>query len=554
MNYNIFIYHLFSNEEIDSFLTKDSSLEFIILNFQKLIKETITVDFKNIDFVFNYYDNFYYKFFVVKIMKNETLKVDYLLKIDMSKINKNNKDNYLYDFILKFQNDDNKLKVIDLIENSKLKSKIYLSLNDKNIIKENINKLTHDDALSFLLSLSDEEKMEYIRKGYYVAILICSLSIENFYKEFGLISDANKLQCIDKIEIPQVKYEILVKYKELLTEDVFLNYMSKIYMDTLDPNLRAKIMTSINNKAFNKIIYSGSLLDKKRDLESPLIYGIKLAKNYSIGVELETYHEYYQMFLNLERILKDWPLKEETTVTNGVEINSNIMYYNKKSLSELLYVCNFLNENDFKVNDECSNHIHIGFSAFKSVKEIKTLLELFANNENIFYMMANEKESPLRKYYASYARPISVSLENTIYLNKLSDTKDLFDFMFELQSFQEDRLMALNLSNAYSTRKNTIEFRMSNGQTKYEEVLLNIILYLKLVDISINYRKIDKSLYEFITNIETSEEERKNLLLHLLFKENPLLIEKFDERYTSNNEINSKLQRTIHYNRQVKFK
>ena len=93
MNYNLFIYHLFSNENIDSFLTKDSSLEFIILNFQKLIKETINVDFKNIDFVFNYYDNFYYKFFIVKIMKNETSKVDYLFKIDMSKIYKNNKDN-----------------------------------------------------------------------------------------------------------------------------------------------------------------------------------------------------------------------------------------------------------------------------------------------------------------------------------------------------------------------------------------------------------------------------------------------------------------------------
>ncbi len=554
MNYNLFIYHLFSNENIDSFLTKDSSLEFIILNFKKLIKETINVDFKNIDFVFNYYDNFYYKFFIVKIMKNETSKVDYLFKIDMSKIYKNNKDNYLYDLILKFQSDDNKLKVIDLIENINLKSKIYLSLNDKNLIKENLNKLTCDDALSFLLSLSDEEKKEYIRKGYYVAILICSLSIENFYKEFGLISDANKLECIDKIEIPQVKYEILIKYKDLLTEDVFLNYMSKIYMDTFDPNLRAKIMTSINNKAFNEIIYSGTLLNKKKDLEDPLLYSLKLAKNYSIGVELETYHQYYQMFLNLERILNDWPLKEETTVTNGVEINSNIMHYDKKSLRKLLYVCNFLNENDFKVNDECSNHIHIGFSAFKSAKEIKTLLELFANNENIFYMMANEKESPLRKYYASYARPISVSLENAIYLNMLSDTNFLFDFMLELQSFQKDRMVAINFSNAYSTRKNTIEFRMSNGQTKYEEVLLNIILYLKLVDISINYRKIDKSLYEFITNIKTSEEERKNLLLHLLFKENPLLIEKFDERYTSNNEINSKLQRTIHYNRQVKFK
>ena len=43
------------------------------------------------------------------------------------------------------------------------------------------------------------------------------------------------------------------------------------------------------------------------------------------------------------------------------------------------------------------------------------------------------------------------------------------------------------------------------------------------------------------------------LLLRLLFKDNQTLIDKFDERYETNNEINSKLQRTIHYNRQVRF-
>ena len=31
------------------------------------------------------------------------------------------------------------------------------------------------------------------------------------------------------------------------------------------------------------------------------------------------------------------------------------------------------------------------------------------------------------------------------------------------------------------------------------------------------------------------------------------LIDKFNQRYETNNEINSKLQRTIHYNRQVRF-
>lgn len=553
MHYNEFVHHLFLHKDLDEYLIKYK--KFIVTNFQRLIRENILVSFNNIDYVFNYYADFYYKFFIAKIINEENIKVEYLLKIEYNKVCDYSKDKYLYDAILSLNEDINKLKLIDLVLDKKLKSKIYMSLKDKELIKKNIKNLTHEDALSFLLSLSDKEKIEYINKGYYVPILICSLSIENFYKEFGLISDTNKLECIDKIEIPSVKFEVLKEYQNLFSKETLNAYMSKIYADTVDPALREKIQTFLNNGAFNRVIYSNTLFSKQKELNelNPLIYNLNLAKNYSIGLELETYHENYQMFLNLERFLVNWIFKEETTVTNGVEINSNILYYNKKSLRELLYLCNFLNEYDFKINDECSNHIHIGFDAFNSVKEVKTLLELFANNENIFYMMANEKETPLRKYYASYASPISVYLENAIYLHKLSDTKDLFDFMYELNCCQEDRLVAINFLNVFSFRKNTVEFRMSNGQTKYEEILLNIVLYLKLVDTAIKYKKIDPKLFNYITDINVPEEERKSLLLRLLFKDNQTLIDKFNERYETNNEINSKLQRTIHYNRQVRF-
>ena len=555
MTYNEFVYHLLSRKDLDSFLTKAASKEFIVINFQRLIRENISINLENIDFVFNYYNDLYYKFFIAKILNEEKTKVKYFLKIDFNKFYDVNKNKYLYDVIIKFDSDESKLKLAPLITDKDLKSKIYLSLKNKELIKENIHSLTHEDGLSFLLSLSDEEKIEYINKGYYVAILIFSLSIENFYKEFGLISDANKIECIDKIDIPSVKFEILKEYKNLFTQEILFNYMSKIYIDTPDLNLRKKIQEFLNNEAFDTIIYSNTTLNKKKDLNglNPLTYDINLSKNYSIGVELETSHKYYQMFLNLGYMLFDWVLKEETTVTNGVEINSNIMHYNKKSLRELLYVCNFLNENNFKVNDECSNHIHIGFDVFRSVKEIKTLLELFANNENIFYMMANEKESLLRQYYASYARPISIYLENAIEMHKFSNTKELYDFITELIIFQEDKMVAINFFNAFSLRKNTIEFRISNGQIKYEEILLNMILYLKLVDTAINNRKIDKKLYEHVTSINVPEEERKTLLLNLLFHENRVLIDKFNERYETNYEINSKLHRVIYYNRHVRF-
>ena len=59
--------------------------------------------------------------------------------------------------------------------------------------------------------------------------------------------------------------------------------------------------------------------------------------------------------------------------------------------------------------------------------------------------------------------------------------------------------VAINFSNVFKIRKNTVEFRMSNGQTKYEEILLNMVLYLKLVDTAVKYKKIDPKLFDYIT-------------------------------------------------------
>lgn len=210
--YNDFIYYLSSKskDEVNSYLP--GCIDFIISNFDRLLNENIYLDI-NYN-AFNYSDNFYYQFFLAYITKKESDRVKFFMKININGIY--NIDNYLYKAIIRFENDENKLELVDLIKDQRLKSKIYLSLENKKMIKENIKNLTHEDCLVFLLSLSNKEKIEYIRKNQFVSILICSLSIENFYTEFGLISDAIKLECIDKIESPIVKYEILKQYRHLL--------------------------------------------------------------------------------------------------------------------------------------------------------------------------------------------------------------------------------------------------------------------------------------------------------------------------------------------------
>ena len=69
MHYNEFVHHLFLHKDLDEYLIKYK--KFIVTNFQRLIRENILVSFNNIDYVFNYYDDFYYKFFIAKIINEE---------------------------------------------------------------------------------------------------------------------------------------------------------------------------------------------------------------------------------------------------------------------------------------------------------------------------------------------------------------------------------------------------------------------------------------------------------------------------------------------------
>ena len=79
MHYNEFVHHLFLHKGLDEYLIKYK--KFIVTNFQRLIREKILVSFNNIDYVFNYYDDFYYKFFIAKIINEENIRVEYLLNI-----------------------------------------------------------------------------------------------------------------------------------------------------------------------------------------------------------------------------------------------------------------------------------------------------------------------------------------------------------------------------------------------------------------------------------------------------------------------------------------
>ena len=116
MSFDEFIYQIYNNNNLDDFLINEMS--FINIHFQRLILIKFSLEYNNIDYVFNYYDNFYYKFFIAKMIKDENTKTEYLLKINYDIVYDFNKDTYLYDAIIYLQNDCNKLKLVNLISSN----------------------------------------------------------------------------------------------------------------------------------------------------------------------------------------------------------------------------------------------------------------------------------------------------------------------------------------------------------------------------------------------------------------------------------------------------
>lgn len=305
------------------------------------------------------------------------------------------------------------------------------------------------------------------------------------------------------------------------------------------------------------IKYSNNLENKKYLLEqiNVLKYNINLLYNYTFGIEFEfeLCNQDKLKYLNYPNILNNWVVKDEQCNEEVLEIASPILNYDIKSLKEIKLICDIItNKMLGYTSDECGGHIHIGFDAFEKVLELKNLYTIFCNNENIFYLISNKSNSEMRRNVKYYALPMSVKLENYINNGYFDNENDLFNFVQKMKTIQVDRFNSINILNAFSITKNTVEFRCPNGELDYNEILLNIILYLKLIDAS--KKGISKDEINFFVSEKVNEESKKDVLLNLLFEDNSQMIELFNKRYETNYEANQKINRLIRYKSKVLFK
>ena len=453
--------------------------------------------------------------------------------------------------VKKLSTDFERVKVIESMKDEYFKllgvKELFLSENKKRIIQniKDINKIKlflkndkpfDDIVLLLILKLNDKDKLEYLK------------TLQSMEKRIQII-----LTMSDNIIESYINNPEYLDYRNVLISRLSNKDRILYYFKDLDSKNKLKVIGLIENETIktyliNKInsVYHKALILPNKYRKESIVKDIKLDtkldidKDITIGLELEAFNNYMvvQRFKNLVKLLDKWTVKSEITVERGLEVVSPVLRFNSDSLKQLKYITELMNINEFDVNKQCGGHIHLGYDYFRELEELKVLINLYTICEDLIYLLSNRENSNIRNGVMDYATPFQKYRGNNPILlleeiKKAFDTESVSNYYEGLElvkNVQRIRYYGLNFQNV-GTRKNTIEFRMPNGELNYNEVIENIRLFGKIfmavknILNDYNYRM----LYEELFKVE-SIEEKYNIFTELL----DLKDETFDKRFVTN--------------------
>jgi len=505
---------------------------------------------KNEDMILKYFDYIsfsYLKQNLVCFIRSDKKKLRYIMESDSN-------DNKLI-MAKSIRKDEYKVIAFDFIKINPDKVEVIKSISDEKIRADMLMKLPAIFRVQLYETITDQEiLMELYNKNkdnntkFKLLCLIHNDELKK--KELNIYTIYEQVKIISSFDLEENLYEIIMNSKYDNYCDSFIGkiinyeFLVKYFNKSKDISFKLKIINSVNSEEVKRrlinllddIEYKNILLgnidqDKEMILkgvsEPKVVYNID--PDITIGVELEACCSNKQIYLSLKNILVDWEIKLDNSVLGGVEITSPILRFDNKSIKELKYVCDFLEKNRFYIDETCGGHIHLGFDYFKDIDEFKIFIKLYESVEDIVYLISNRCFSEFRSglnHYAAKLSPILRSISKVeVNWDKINDLKE---YLTVIKKNCSSRCFGLNLFNAYDD-KNTVEFRMPNGEIEFREIVLNIKLFAKLFEVSKRINNIMKKmnvsleeyetlkLYQELINENKGNDEKVKVLLNLLF-------------------------------------
>ena len=428
---------------------------------------------------------------------------------------------------------------------------------NKHIIKFYLNKIRYskysvdyvkrvlsDTAKSyFLKDFNDEEK----------ATIILYIQDKNILKKYV---DAPYLYKYRSTIVARTEDTnlILDKFIQIDSLTFKLNLINKVK----DNDLKKMLICMLDDKNLMEFLISNETTLSNNDFVKKLCETTIINPNITIGVELEACNENIKNFNKTKTVFNDFNIKQDLSVKSGFEIVSPILHYNLTDMNKLYQVCELLKRCNFYTDQSCGGHIHIGASYFTSKEDYYMLVYLYSNVENILYYITDKegtiKRSSVERFAMKskeeYLKAIDEGLFNKEHFN--SEITDVFN------EINKDRYKGLNFKNIGNADKNTIEFRMPNGEIEFSELLANIKLFARLIEMSHELVQIDKTneIKEKALKLShTKDEEEKLLLLLEILFPNPtdriIYLKRYKTNYAltlkANEELASSLRDKLFY-------
>ena len=501
-----------SYENIASYITKNHKT--IFKNIKEIIKENPSV---------NEYDLKR----VMEEIKSEDIKYEYLCSV--------------YSIMNHFYLEQTAV----IFKDNKYIIKFYLNkIRYSKYSLDYVKRVLNDTAKSyFLKDFNDEEK----------ATIILYIQDKNILKKYV---DAPYLYKYRSTIVARTEDTnlILDKFIQIDSLTFKLNLINKVK----DNDLKKMLICMLDDKNLMEFLISNETTLSNNDFVKKLCETTIINPNITIGVELEACNENIKNFNKTKTVFNDFNIKQDLSVKSGFEIVSPILHYNLTDMNKLYQVCELLKRCNFYTDQSCGGHIHIGAKYLTDKMDYYMLLYLYSNVENILYYITDKegtiKRSSVERFAMKskeeYLKAIDEGLFNKEHFN--SEITDVFN------EINKDRYKGLNFKNIGNANKNTIEFRMPNGEIEFSELLANIKLFARLIEISHELVQIDKTneIKEKALKLShTKDEEEKLLLLLEILFPNPtdriIYLKRYKTNYAltlkANEELASSLRDKLFY-------
>ena len=380
--------------------------------------------------------------------------------------------------------------------------------------------------------LKNKEKMQALGiKDDGVYILMKTVEDPEYIKE-----------CLGNKEPGYIKEYIKNQIKDEKNNELGSDFLAQVIMMTGDAEF-------INDCRVNN-----DLNPETRDLLDRFtkIPPITLPGQMTIGVEIESEGSASRKeiadTMKKSADMGNWELKDDGSLTNGIEVVSPILRSSGTSIYEIYRVCSTLYSLGQTTSERCGGHIHIGADYLTDLQDWKNLRTIWNNTEKILYVISNRKGEIPRAGVLGYAQPISGKDESKQKTINLENESDLENFIAETKIIQGTRYSGINYVNVGEEEKNTIEFRLPNGTLDPTTWIENINLFGGLVRVSHELSEImlksaeqrteeeKKMLYNYKV-IQTEQDERKvaEALIGLCVSQEQM--QTYLDRYDENSEL-----------------